>query len=403
MDNNITPQTNEVVIKHKSKTKKIIFFVVLAIVVLAVSTFAYASSENKKLVNSYEDKVYPGTFVFDKDVSGMTKSELHNVLEEMVNDISSRKLSVAVGDKNFEKSYLNLDTTIDYEGFENEVLSFGKDKAFNEKLNLIKEPQSRTYEFEVTYSDDKISEFLDTIAEQVKVTPQDASISISGGAINVTSGQVGYELNKEDLASKIKDAIGNVSGDELVSIDGELSEVNPDITTEALQSVDTMISSYTTYFSAGPSGTNIAVGASIIGNRLLMPGESFSTVEAIGPTTPENGFVQANTYLNGQVVPGYGGGVCQISSTIYNAELRAGIIPTSRLYHEMTVGYVPQGLDATIGDEWPDLIFENPYDYPIVINVYTNGGSITAEFWSNSQATGGITYEPKAYQTGGYL
>lgn len=400
MDNNITPQTNEVVIKHKSKTKKIIFFVVLAIVVLAVSTFAYASSENKKLVNSYEDKVYPGTFVFDKDVSGMTKSELHNVLEEMVNDISSRKLSVAVGDKNFEKSYLNLDTTIDYEGFENEVLSFGKDKAFNEKLNLIKEPQSRTYEFEVTYSDDKISEFLDTIAEQVKVTPQDASISISGGAINVTSGQVGYELNKEDLASKIKDAIGNVSGDELVSIDGELSEVNPDITTEALQSVDTMISSYTTYFSAGPSGTNIAVGASIIGNRLLMPGESFSTVEAIGPTTPENGFVQANTYLNGQVVPGYGGGVCQISSTIYNAELRAGIIPTSRLYHEMTVGYVPQGLDATIGDEWPDLIFENPYDYPIVINVYTNGGSITAEFWSNSQATGGITYEPKAYQTG---
>ena len=126
MDNNITPQTNEVVIKHKSKTKKIIFFVVLAIVVLAVSTFAYASSENKKLVNSYEDKVYPGTFVFDKDVSGMTKSELHNVLEEMVNDISSRKLSVAVGDKNFEKSYLNLDTTIDYEGFENEVLSFGK-------------------------------------------------------------------------------------------------------------------------------------------------------------------------------------------------------------------------------------------------------------------------------------
>ena len=131
-----------------------------------------------------------------------------------------------------------------------------------------------------------------------------------------------------------------------------------------------------------------------------MPGDSFSTVEAIGPTTPEYGFVSANTYLNGKVVPGYGGGVCQISSTIYNAELRAGIIPDFRTYHEMTVGYVPQGLDATIGDEWPDLVFTNPYDYPVVVNVYASGGSITAEFWSNSQATGGVTYEPKAYQTG---
>ena len=400
MDNNIAPQTNEVVTKPTSKLRKILFFAVLAVIVLVGSTAVYVNSENKKLVNSYEDKVYPGTFVFDTDVSGFTKSQLHSVIEEMVNEISSRKINVAVGDSNFEKSYLNLDTTIDYEAFENELLSFGKDKNFKEKLALIKDPENISYDFNIAYSEDKISDFIDTIAEQVKVEAVNANISISSDTVSVTDGQVGYELNKDELYKNIKTALEDVNGDDLVYIEGNIKEVEPEITTAALQSVDTKISSYTTYFSAGPSGTNIQRGAAMIGNVLLMPGDSFSAVEAIGPTTPEYGFVAANTYLNGRVVPGYGGGVCQISSTIYNAELRAGIIPDSRMYHQMTVGYVPQGLDATIGDELPDLVFTNPYDYPIVVNVYAGGGSVTAEFWSNSKATDGITYEPKAYQTG---
>lgn len=401
MDNNITPQSNEVINKPKSKIKKIVFFVVLAILIIVGGIATYIISGNKELVNSYDDKVYPGTFVFDEDVSGLTKSELHNVLEAMLNNISSRKISVTIGDNTFEESYLNFDTSIDYETIENEILAYGKENSFFEKLNLIKKPESRHYDFDLVYSDEKISAFLDSVNEQVLINPTDAGISINNGAISITPSEIGYELNKEDLKTKIESALGDVKGEEVVSLSGELSEVEPYITAEALQSVDTKISSYTTHFPSGPSGTNIIRGAGMVGSRVLMPGDEFSTVEAIGPTTAEYGFVSANTYLNGKVVPGYGGGVCQISSTIYNAELRAGIVPTYRMNHEMTVSYVPQGLDATIGDEWPDLIFENPYDYPIVVNVYSDGaGSITAEFWSNSNATGGITYEPKAYQTG---
>ena len=400
MDTNIGLQTNEVVKKVTTKRKKVIFLIALVVGILVTSIIVYTNSQNKKLVNSYQDKVYPGAVVFDTEISGFTKSQLHNLLEDMVNEISSRNINITIGDSTFKKSYLNLDTTIDFDAFENEIMNFGKDKGFKEKLSLIKNPESRNYEVKIVYNEGKISEFLDTMAEQVKVEPLNASISISSGAITVAEGQVGYELDKEDLFTNIKNALEDINGQELVSIEGNLKEVEPEISTVELQTVDTKISSYTTYFNPGPSGTNIQRGATMIGNVLLMPGDSFSAVEAIGPTTAENGFVAANTYLNGKVVPGYGGGVCQISSTIYNAELRAGIVPDFRLYHEMTVAYVPQGLDATIGDEWPDLVFTNPYEYPIVVNVYASSGSITAEFWSNSQATGGITYEPKTYQTG---
>ncbi|MBE6054908.1 MAG: hypothetical protein E7212_13595 [Clostridium sartagoforme] len=399
MDNNVTPKTDEVGLETRNK-KKIIIITVVALFILMASIFIYINIQNRKLVDSYKDKVYPGTFVFEKEVSEMTKSELHNVLEEMVTKISEKKINITVGENSFEKRYGDLGANIDYESFENEVLNFGKDKHIREQVSLIKKPENRTYEFELKYGEDKISEFLDEISGQVNISAQNASISVSGGAVNVTPGQVGYELNKDVLASNIKDILKDINNDEIASINGELVEVNPSITTEELQKVNKMISSYTTYFDPGPSGHNIQVGARMIGNVLLMPGDTFSAVEAIGPTTIANGFVSANTYLNGKVVPGLGGGVCQISSTIYNAELRAGIIPDSRLYHEMVVKYVPQGLDATIGDEWPDLLFTNPYEYPIVVNVYASGGSVTAEFWSNSEATGGITYEPKAYQTG---
>ena len=140
MDNNVTPKTNEVVLQPKKKIKKIVFFIALALVLLAVSIFIYINIQNRKLVDSYENKIYPGTFVFDKEVSNMEKGELHKILEDMVTEISGKKITIAVGESNFEKSYGDLETTIDYETFENEILSFGKDKSFKEQLNLIKEP-----------------------------------------------------------------------------------------------------------------------------------------------------------------------------------------------------------------------------------------------------------------------
>lgn len=396
MENNLTPQTNEKI----NKGRKVVLITLLAVVLLIGTIILYMLFKNIKLVESYSNKIYPGVFVFDKEISGLTKEELNNVLEEMVNDISTRKIEVAINDKNYEESYGSFGTTIDYENFENEILAYGKDRDFFDKIKMIKDPESKTYEFSINYNDEKILTFLDNINQEVLVNPVDARISIYGGSISAIPGELGYELNKEDLKIKIESVITNVKGENLVKLDGVLNEVEPYITTAALQTVDTKISSFTTNFKAGPSGTNVLRGASMIGSRVVMPGNEFSTVEAIGPTTADYGFVSANTYLNGKVVPGFGGGVCQISSTIYNAELRAGILPTFRTNHEMTVAYVPQGLDATIGDEWPDLTFENPYEYPVVVNVYAGNGSLTAEFWSNSQATDGITYEPKAYQTG---
>ncbi len=391
--------TNTTKEKNNGKKKIIIGSISLVIAILLISGIYYGVKINN-LVKSYNDKVYPMSYILDKDISGMNKDQLHKTLEEILSTVGEKEIEVTIGDRKFEIARRALDLDIDFEAIENEVLNYGKDNKLFEKLKLIRDPEEKNYEVKLTYNEEAINEFIQKIATEVYVEPSDASININGGEINITDGQIGSELDSEKLTNEIKSVVEDIGGNDVVTLSGEIKDVDPNITAEALQSVNGIIGSYTTYFSAGPSGTNIALGALNIDNTLLMPGDIFSTVDAIGPTTAEYGFVLANTYVDGQVVPGYGGGVCQIATTLYNAELRSGIVPLERTNHMMTVGYAPIGLDATIGDYEPDLVFENPYEYPIVIKAYTSGGSLTVEFWSNTNATNGITYEPKAYPSG---
>ena len=250
------------------------------------------------------------------------------------------------------------------------------------------------------FLDEKLTSFVSSISTAVDVSPTTASIDISGGSINISNESTGLKLNSTDLIDKIKSQIKDMKAPNVVSVTGNVDVVEANIKASALINVNNKISSFSTSYPAGPSGTNLQLAARNIDNIIVMPGETFSTEKAIGPTTIENGFVAANTYVDGQVVPGVGGGVCQVASTLYNTMLRAGIIPSERLNHMMKVSYVPIGLDATLADNLIDLKFVNDFEYPVVVNTYAGNGNLTIEFWSNETVKGGITYEPVSVPLG---
>ena len=143
----------------------------------------------------------------------------------------------------------------------------------------------------------------------------------------------------------------------------------------------TLISTYTTSFDAKQSrAVNIALAASRLNGMVLRPGQNFSFSDAIGARTAENGYVMAPTFVNKQVVPGRGGGICQVSSTMYAAMLQGGIKATQRHPHSMPVSYIPEGMDATISAGTKDLTFTNDFTYPIVINAVVDNGTVTVSF-----------------------
>ena len=144
----------------------------------------------------------------------------------------------------------------------------------------------------------------------------------------------------------------------------------------------TLLGVYSTeYDSQVPRATNIKIAASHVNGTVVAPGKTFSANKAIGPRTTGNGFVEAPVFINKEHAMGIGGGVCQVSSTIYAAMKKAGITASERHPHSLPVNYLPEGWDATISGDALDLKFVNKYGSNIVIYETANNGILTAALY----------------------
>jgi vancomycin resistance protein YoaR len=130
---------------------------------------------------------------------------------------------------------------------------------------------------------------------------------------------------------------------------------------------------------------NIQVAASGIHNTLVWPGEQFSFNETTGPRTVERGYLPAPIIINGGFELGLGGGVCQVSSTLYNAALGAKLKVTERSAHSKSVHYVPEGKDATVDYGAIDLKFLNNREQAVIVRMYVGGGQVVAEIWGGER------------------
>ena len=171
-----------------------------------------------------------------------------------------------------------------------------------------------------------------------------------------------------------------------------------DIGTEAFP--DRLASFSTSYASSNANrSTNIALAASKLNGKVLMPGEEFSFNGTVGKRTTQAGFKTATVYSNGQVTTDVGGGICQVSSTLYNAVLRANLEITDRRNHTFTVGYVPIGLDATVSWGAPDFKFKNSRSYPVKIVATTQNKRLSISIYGLKEE---VEYEVElvSYRTG---
>lgn len=138
---------------------------------------------------------------------------------------------------------------------------------------------------------------------------------------------------------------------------------------------------------------NVSVAASRINNLVLLPGEEISISNVILPRTSENGYRPAGVYLNGETVQGMGGGICQLSSTTYNAAITSGLTILERHPHSMPVHYLKLGLDAAISSGSKDLRIRNDYDLPITLMAGVEGKRLTVSVCLNEYLLNGTTYQ----------
>ncbi len=392
IDNNNVEEVNDKKI-YLTKKNKIILSIVIIISLVLISIF---------ISTKYTNLVYPRAFLYENNLSKLDEDSLNDELEKIKNDINKKKIKINTNDKSYEINFSEIIKDYNDEDLEKEIMNYGKDGNFFKQFVIITLGVKRDYKFDLNIDESYLNRFIDTVYEECSVYPIEPKVYINGDNIKIEEGKNGSIVDKDKLFNDIKDLLESYEKkDNISQINVTYKEKEPNISIDDLKKVDTKLSSfYTEYGTGGGRGKNIEVATSKVDDLLLMPGNEFSYEKVVGPVTSENGYTYAPIISNGKLVQGIGGGVCQVSSTIYNAQLKSGILPTERRNHSKSVNYVPKGLDATLATGSIDYKFVNTYDYPIVINAYNENGKIYIEFWSNKNATNGITYEAISYISG---
>ena len=238
-----------------------------------------------------------------------------------------------------------------------------------------------------TKSVDRFVTYLSTLLDKPAVN---ATIGMENNQLVYSDEAMGRGVNKDALVTSILNT--NPFSGETLSI--PMQDLEPETTRQMLEGQYVLRGAYTTGFASSPKNRkyNIRFGADKINGTILKPGQIFSTNEVLGKRTRKNGWKTATAYEGGEHVQQPGGGVCQLSSTLYNAALYADMEIKERRNHSMPVSYVEKGRDATINSVGNiiDFKFRNNTSGDVIIIAYTDGNTLHMEIY-------GIPFETDEY------
>ncbi|WP_120195554.1 VanW family protein [Lacrimispora algidixylanolytica] len=370
----------------KKKTLSITIAAVLVAVGIGLLSPVYA------MADTLPDGIYVGEY----NLGGMTEEEANKKIQDLVGQMESQKITLVVDGQPMETTAKEL-------GFH-----WSNPEAVNQAAsawqggNLIKrylnkkdiEKNHVIIPLETALDDGRLEAFINEKCASAIVEPQNASIVRANGAFTVTPSVTGKNVDIKATKDALNAALANGLS-KPVTANATVSDVNPAITTEALSTINDILGTFSTSFSSSGASrsTNLKVGSSKINTRVLMPGETLSGYECMHPFTVSNGYATAAAYENGQVVDSVGGGVCQISTTLYNAVLRAELLVAQRQNHSMVVGYVKPSQDAAIAGTYKDIKFTNNYSTPIYIEGYTSGKTITFTIYGKETRPANRTFD----------
>ena len=310
------------------------------------------------------------------DVSGMTVEEATNLLNEKTSAFQDTTFVLTTGDKSMQVTGMDLGLSWGNPQVVEEAANVGKSgnllTRFKDKKDL--EKNGKSYDVIFTIDETEAAALLSANADMLGENAMSAGLSKTADGFVMTEGHQGVTVDVPASLKVIQDYITSQwdGNDATITLATEVT--TPTGTSEDLSCVKDVLGSFHTDFSSSSAArcTNIERAASLINGSIVYPGEEFSVVATIGPTDAANGYELAGAYENGQTVEAYGGGVCQVSSTLYNAVLFSELQVTTRSPHSMLVSYVEPSRDAAIAvDSGKDFKFKNNTDAPIYIEGYT--------------------------------
>lgn len=345
--------------------KSIIILVIISAIIMAVAAgvgvYYYKSILD---INT----IYGGIKIDGYDVSNKTKEQaLEYITEIKIPEIDGNSMNLVYGQKVYKVNLTDLGFSYHYNEAIETAFNYGREGGFIKRLKDIKNIKNETKDIKLEsyYDKDKIENIVEDISREINTDPIDATFNFNGGNIRTTDDVIGKKVLIDNLNGKI---VGNIY--DCNDIDIPIEEIYPNITKGLLTRINGVIGEYSTSFKGSSIDRieNIKVSSKSINGKLLLPGEELSYNNTTGPRESKYGYKEANVIIGGELTPGIGGGVCQTSTTMYNALLLSDLTILERHPHSLPPSYVNYGQDAAVAYGYLDLKFRNDFDFPVYID-----------------------------------
>lgn len=383
---------------------------VTMLLVLALTISISAFTDTASASDVAEEKIRKGVMIDSVDVSNMTASEAKKAIKKYVNDKADIKVKLEVDDTKVNTTLKDLGYKWSNQSVVDDAVGIGKTgniiKRYKDSLDLDKE--GKKLNIKMGIDEKTLKKRLKSECSEYGVEAKNASLKLTSSGFKIMPEKKGVVIDYDvTVAGLFKYITEEWDGESEIKYTAQTTVSNAKYTTEDCKKVsDTPMGTYHTNFTTGASydnrNMNIKNGADKLDGSVIYPGEQFSLNEHLAPWTAENGYYPAGTFVDGGVADSYGGGICQVSSTFYNALLDAEIKVVKRFPHSMAVGYVPLSADAALAGDYKDLVFENNTDAPIYIEaIYSSGGTIKFSVYGHDTRKAGhsVKYESKTLKT----
>lgn len=367
----------------------------LLAVSLGIVLYSPVSAEAKTA-----DTFKEGVYAEEISLGGMTVDEAKAAIEAYMDALKATEITLVLADAQ-EVSATAGDFGVYWSNPEilEVAIGLGTEGNIVERYKAMEDlaRENKVYPIELDFEITDIDTILAEKCSDFDREAVDYELIRENGAFQIIEGQTGYFLDVENSIDTIYAYMTEQWNREAAAIALNVVVTEPRGSEEELSRVKDVLGTFTTSYSTSGSSrsANVVNGTDLIDGALLYPGDEFSTYEAVAPFSKANGYYMAGSYLNGKVVDSLGGGICQVSTTLYNAVLLAELEVTERHNHSMIVNYVDASADAAIAESsGKDFRFVNNTDYPIYIEgITTSNKKVTFNIYGVETRSEGRTVE----------
>jgi vancomycin resistance protein YoaR len=359
-------------------------FLLTAAAVVSCAT-VFAAADEVQAAGTDESKIAEGVYIGSVDVGGMTEKEAQNAVDAYVDSLNDLIFTLSGPNGSIEVTAGEMGLSADAGDAIDEALTIAQGGNLINRYKEISDLKKNKIVLNMYMEIDKqeTAQLIYAQTGTLNIEAVDNGLVREDGAFVFVEGQTGMEVNIVESVYAINDFFAYTWDGSNNEIDLVTDVIEPRGSKEELAAVQDLLGSFSTDFSSSADGrkTNVSNGCSKINGTLLYPGDTFSVYDTISPFTEENGYATASAYANGKVVDSIGGGICQVSTTLYNAVIRAELEVTMRYNQSMLVSYVDPSDDAAIASGLKDFQFVNNLDDPVYIEGYCSGGVITMKIY----------------------